>query len=85
MKVILLVSSLFYLLGLKISNTIDVFKNSRDAEPIIMEQPAIKKGDTKTATFTEELKTKLSEPDSTSMDGSSQSLAPSNENEFTID
>ncbi len=76
MKALILVSSIFYLLGLKISNTVDIFKNHGTVEPIIMKQPVVQKDETKNTTYSKELKAVPLEPDSTSVSGSNQALAP---------
>ena len=75
MKAILLVSSIFYLLGLKISNTVDIFKRDSNVEPVVLDQP-VSKDETKNASYTKELKAVPTEPDSTSVSGSNQALAP---------
>ena len=79
MKTLLLISSLFYLLGLKISHTIDIFKANHDKEPIIMEHTAVKPEDAKTTSYNKEIKPSLIETDSTSVKGSSQTLSPNME------
>ena len=67
MKAVILISSIFYLLGLKISNQIDIFKKSPPVEKVMTQKvtPA-QKG--KAAYYKEEIKLK-SESDSTKLGG----------------
>jgi len=77
MKAIILVSSIFYLLGLKISNTVDVIKKTT-LTPVVTnkldspEKPGVN------ARFHHELKQadKKTDPDSLRVSGSSQLMAP---------
>ncbi len=76
MKAIILISSLFYLLGLKISNTVDIFKKTRASETIITKQPVISNEDGANASFKTEIKKLGATCDSTETSGSSESFAP---------
>lgn len=57
MKTIILISSIFYILGLKIGHKIDFFKNYNPIEKISTTTNAVKKA-TKAVYFNEEVKLK---------------------------
>jgi hypothetical protein len=62
MKTIILISSIFYILGLKIGHKIDLFKNYNPVEKISTTTNVVKKA-AKSVYFTDETKVK-SNPDS---------------------
>jgi hypothetical protein len=62
MKTIILISSIFYILGLKIGHKIDLFKNYNPVQKISTTTNAVKEA-TKAVYFNEEAKVKSS-PDS---------------------
>ena len=62
MKAIILISSIFYILGLKIGHKIDLFKSCNPVQKISTTTNAVKQA-TKAVYFSDEVKTKTS-PDS---------------------
>lgn len=53
MKAIILISSIFYILGLKVSHTIDVVKRSNPADKIISSTPILNTEQSKSITLQE--------------------------------
>lgn len=81
MKAIILVSSIFYLLGLTISNNINIFKKGNSSGTEVTKQIIDPVQSSKNAYFGKEIKTTdtKSDQDSTKNSGSSKMVAPFSE------
>lgn len=73
MKAIILISSIFYILGLKIGHKIDLFKTNNPVQKISTTTKAIKQA-TKAVYFTDEAQTKTS-TDSLKSNGAAEKTA----------